>query len=524
MRVEIEGIGPVEFEDGTPQDVIDRTVKQIVTESSPAQKRVNEMPWQVRGLAGIGEAGLQAITGLGSTVAGGIAGLAKLGVGSDSPGDTVRKVQEFGTYQPRTAQGQRASDLLSFIPNAYTKAVHAGGDAIRGDSAGGLRDFLGTTFDVVGEGAPVGLGGVAALRAAAKAPPPLSPRQQALSAAQKEGYTVPPSLMDQRSYLEGLGGKARTAQLHSAKNADVTAKIAARELGFPEGTTLTPELLAKSRKTVYDQGYVPLKQRQAPLVADQTYWDEVGAPAQEIKQFRQSFPDVGSGHHKTPQLAGADELVALSDGMMNVNKISFDAAVERIRQLRFDASKNLKAFDDPAKSRLGHAQKAAAKSLEDLMERNLVAAGDQASLTKFRMAREYIAKSHTVEDAMNPVTGAVHARDLAKSDAPMKGGLKTAADFATAFPRAVQKAESFGGTPPISPLDSSMAAIMGATGAAATGGPGGLLAGGLPLLRPLAAPVTRAPFVQNSLVRNKPPLPPQVGLLPLLDPSYDKLR
>lgn len=64
---------------------------------------------------GLGEAALQGVTGLGSTVAGGLAGIA----GSVLPGPEgqgakwVKKVQEAGTYQPKSSAGQLASEMMA---------------------------------------------------------------------------------------------------------------------------------------------------------------------------------------------------------------------------------------------------------------------------------------------------------------------------------------------------------------------------------------------------------------------------
>lgn len=506
-------------DDWTPEQVMAQA-SSVIPQKSDVQKRVDEMPWQVRALTGIGEAGLQAVTGLGASVAGGFAGigdlaLSSIGKGSGAPGDTVRKVQELGTYQPRSAQGQRAADLLSIPMDIYTKGVRAVGDSVRGGDAGGGRDLLGTTVDVAGESLPALLGGVQALRSFRNSTPaPLTQKQQTLANAQKEGYTVPPSLMGERSWLEGIGGKARTAQLHSAKNEAVTTKIATRELGIPEGTPLTPEVLSDFKKGAYDIGYVPLKKNPAPLVADEKYLNEVVSLPARSDEIRGSFPDA--------PIAGSKAVEQLAVGQLQ-QQMTYGAAVERIRQLRFEADRNFKAFNDPEKMALAHAQRNAAKSLESLIERNLEVTGDSALLKNFRDARVAIAKANTVEDALNPATGVVSARDLAKSKAPMTGGLKTASDFARAFPRAVQKAESYGGTPPISPLDVSMGTLAGLGTSAATGNMSGLLAGGVPLLRPLAAPVTRAPFVQNGLARNPRQIPYEFAVLPALDPEQRRL-
>lgn len=522
MKTVQVGGDTVQFPDGMSDAEIEKVLQEhYKPQPSAAQKRLDAMPSFVQALLGTGEAGLQAATGLAGSVAGGIAGLADAGLslaggGSGAPGDTVRSVQRAVTYQPRTTQGKGASDLLGLPMELYAKAVRAGGDAVRGGDSGGARDFLGTTVDVGGESLPAILGGVGAIKALRNAPKPvLTPQEQVLADAQKEGFTVQPSLMGKSSYLEGAGGKYRTAQTHSANNAEQATRVAVEELKLPKDAVLTPATFDAYRDILYQRGYVPLKQRATPMAADQQYWADVSKPLQELRKVESSFPDA--------KVAGAGEIQSLTDGMMNVNKIGYEAAVERIRQLRFESKSEMRDYSNPAQMNLGIAKRNAADALEKLMERDLARSGDQGLLKSFRDAREYIAKSHTIEDATNPATGVVDARALAKKDAPLTGKLKVMSDFATAFPKAVQRVESFGGTPPISPLDVTAAQGAGLLGAAATGNPGALAMGGIPLLRPLAAPMTKSGFVQRGLVP-RPGIPPQFGLLPLLDPEQQQLR
>lgn len=82
----------------------------------------------------VGEVGLQAATGLGSTIAGGLAGVNQMAyeglkplVGGtpdwNKPAEAVRAVQDAGTYEPRSAAGQKTADFLSKVYEPYDKGV-----------------------------------------------------------------------------------------------------------------------------------------------------------------------------------------------------------------------------------------------------------------------------------------------------------------------------------------------------------------------------------------------------------------
>jgi hypothetical protein len=110
-------------------------------------------------------------TGLASTVAGGLAGigtglykLARTGSvdqAVDAGANTVKAVQEAGTYQPRTAEGQKMIEQfgsnynpLSWIPNASMAAGEKAGAAL--EQAG--YPAAGAIAQGVGAAAPMGLG------------------------------------------------------------------------------------------------------------------------------------------------------------------------------------------------------------------------------------------------------------------------------------------------------------------------------------------------------------------------------
>ena len=498
----------VELPETATEEEIEAAAMQMVAASKAPQvpefqQRIDKQPSFMRAALGASEAGLQAATGLPATVLGGLAGLgdtalSSFGAGSGSPGDTVRKVQGAMTYQPRTTQGQKVSEALAFPMEMYGKGVHKVGDVIRGDDAGGARDFLGTTFDVAGESLPALVGGKMMLNQAKSATrAPLTRQQQTLAAAQQEGYVVPPSQVGRPSWLEGAGGKIRTAQTASAKNAEVTNRLAVKELGLPEGTTITNDLLNRMRKDAYKNGYEPLKAHKAPVRADMQFLQDVLDLSKGADRLKIDFPNL--------TVAGAKKISDLADGVL-VQQMTAEGAVGVIKTLRSEANRNLswKAQPNADAVAYGQAQKAAAAAIEGLVERNLAQSGQTSLLEAFRAARVKIAKSHTVENALNDATGNVSARALAagKDADALTGGLKTAADFARGFTKSNQMPEMFGGTPPISPLDVSMGAAMAVGGQLAAGNVAGAAAGGIPLLRPFAAPMALRPGIQRGLLSN----------------------
>lgn len=135
---------------------------------------------------GILEGVAQTASGLGSSVVGGLSGLARTGynlLAGEGVDESVRlgaqtsaAVQNAGTYQPRTAGGQVVSDILSVPFNAAKAgASSVGGDigqAINGKKGRLIGESIGDiTPDVVGTIA----GGRGALKAAAPAPIELRP-------------------------------------------------------------------------------------------------------------------------------------------------------------------------------------------------------------------------------------------------------------------------------------------------------------------------------------------------------------
>lgn len=268
-------------------------------------------------------------------------------------------------------------------------------------------------------------------------------RDTTLAKGRQVGYTVNPTQANPsvtNRTLEGLAGKITTAQRAAEKNQAVTNKIARRSLGLPDDAPLTPETLENVRRGA-GAPYEQIKQVSAPFQADKAYVKALREIAKDNQAIARDFPEIAS--------KGLDKFVA----SLAKKEFSANGAIEAIKKLRFDAKALFKS-EDPAKVALAKANRKAADALEDLVGRNLTRLGQPTLKGQYQEARKLIARSYTVEDALNQGSGNVVSKNLAKAlnrGTPLEGDMKTAAQFAQTFPRATQEITS--SMPMVSPLD-----------------------------------------------------------------------
>jgi hypothetical protein len=250
--------------------------------------------------------------------------------------------------------------------------------------------------------------------------------------------------------LESVGGKAAVQQLASGRNQEVTNALAARSVGLSENQPITQANLREIRNRAGDV-YKSIKAA-GRITPDEQYFDDLAALRQSTAQIAQDFPDANIGSAKE-----VDDLVkSLAQG-------SFDAksAIEYIKQLRKAATGHLSGANaaDPAKQSLGMAQRDAAAALEEMVGRHLQQSGNPQLAKQFDEARRLIAKTYTVEGALE-TTGNVNAAKLAallRKGKPLSPELEQAARFAGAFPKAAAIPER-AGSPGVSALDFAMTA------------------------------------------------------------------
>ncbi|WP_225785496.1 hypothetical protein [Xenophilus sp. Marseille-Q4582] len=390
---------------------------------------------------------------------------------------------------PRVAQLGAAISSGGLTAQGASLATRAAGGAIAGGATAGLVDG-----EAAGSGALIGAalpGAVRGLGLAAnrlgsvvRGPEVATGIREAAQAGQAAGYVVPPTQVNPslvNRVMEGAAGKLSTAQNASARNQEVTNRLAREAIGAAD---LTPESLAAVRSTA-NAAYDALG-RSAPFVADDAFRSALQKATGNARAMTKDFPELRNS-----------EVEALVDGLSSRGEFGAQSTIEAIKQMRFNGSAN-RASLDPAKKALGSVQMKVAGALEDLIDRNLERTGQQELLTGYRAARQTLAKVYDIEKALNPTTGNVDAAKLAaalKKGKPLSGTLREAAEFAQAFPKAVQTPERMGSLPGTSPLDW---AAVGGIAAASGGNP--LSFAGL-AARPLARAAALSAPVQRGLVR-----------------------
>jgi hypothetical protein len=223
--------------------------------------------------------------------------------------------------------------------------------------------------------------------------------------------------------LESIGGKVATAQDAAVRNQGVFNSAGKSSLGLSQDAALTQEGLSALRAEAGDV-YGMLKGA-GQITTDAKYASDLARVASKFSGASKDFPELAKSE-VTDLVAGASK-----------KGFSSDSAVDLLSILRDKADKAYAGGDKG----LGKAYKEVSKALEDVIERNLEAAGNADLMSKFKDARQLIAKTYSVENAFNPSTGNVVGTKLAAQLAkkkPLSGDLLTAARFAQAFPKASQ--------------------------------------------------------------------------------------
>lgn len=316
-----------------------------------------------------------------------------------------------------------------------------------------------------------GLGG---LKKAVSGPAQTPQMQEAITAAREAGYVIPPSQAREsviNRLLEGTAGKVSTGQAASVKNQVVTNRLANETLGLAPDVPLTPAVL-----------------------------DSVRAEAGKAYQAVAGLGDFDvTGGVKLPAEVKVRSVLD-PYVMTSSNKVDAGELVRAWKQSNADATAYYRAYGrDANPETLAKAKQAAdaAKQIDSFLNTELKAKGLDDLLTELKAARVQIAKTYSVEDALNPVTGNVDAKKLAsrlEKGKPLSGGIETAGRFASQFKQAARTPESIGSTPGISPVD----VVLGGLGATLLGDFSGTAVGfGRPALRGAALSKT----VQNRLLQ-----------------------
>lgn len=323
-------------------------------------------------------------------------------------------------------------------------------EPVAAGESGTVNALLGGAGGAAGYGVGKGVAAVAnklTTRAAEKAAAN-SVKDATAVASRQAGYVIPPSQTNPtvvNRLAEGVAGKISTGQGASIKNQTVTNNLVAKELGLPVGQPIRATDLAAIRANA-GQAYDAVSSA-GVIRPTQAYSDALDNIVSPYVTASKSFPEAAPN----PIIGKIDEL----------RTPEFDAAsaVAKIRTLRADAD----AAYGAGNKELGKSLKSAAGALEDAIDSHLQAVNAPANMLKdFREARKLIAKTYSVQGALNDSTGNVAARKLATQLAkgrPLSGELEQVARFAQAFPKAADEVSS--SMPGLSPLDFGLTLATG---------------------------------------------------------------
>lgn len=311
--------------------------------------------------------------------------------------------------------------------------------------------------------------------------------RDAAQRAHAEGYVIPPADLSPGVLTElasGLSGKIKTAQVASERNQTISNNLARKALGLMPEQDLNIETLEGLRRQA-SAAYAPVAAA-GTVTPGRAYLGAINRALHPFRSQSASFPGA-----RVPGVVA--DLEALK-----TQQFDSGDALNMIRALRESADASYRTGEKMA----GKAYAQGAAALEDAIEAHLSGLGKPGAtlLSNFRDARQMIARTYSVQNALNPQTGSVNAVKLAadlRKGKPLSGELKTIAEVSQAFPKATQALKE--SPKQTSPLDVAMSLGM----AFGTGSPLGAAAiGAHPAARAalLSAPVQRG-AVQNAGTR-----------------------
>ena len=256
---------------------------------------------------------------------------------------------------------------------------------------------------------------------------PTSMRLMALKKANDAGLSVPPATTNPtltNRMLESLGGKVGTAQDASARNQPVIDALVKNDLGLKASDEVGSGTLSAIRLEQVKQGYAPIKGI-GTIRLDSKYANDLDAVASKYVKAEQGFPGLTKS-----EIPGIVE-------SLKQKSIDSDTAVDSLAVIREKADTAFGAGDKA----LGKSYKDAANALENAIERSLERRGQPELLSKYREARQMIAKTFSAEKALNPELGNFDANKFAQQlnrGKYLSGGMKKAGEASQAFKNATR--------------------------------------------------------------------------------------
>lgn len=379
----------------------------------------------------------------------------------------------------------------------------------------------------------------------------LNPTQQAtLREGQAAGYTVPPSTVNPsglNNTIESVAGKAAIGQEAAARNQRITNAMTARALGLADDTPITEDVLhgirdkagdAYKRVAELDPGgelrrlqvRSKIAQSMEPgPVTGLRITETTGTPATTGLRVGEIRDDAGrligmkvgkksegvqaalEGLKGKVVSRGQDVPGPLKGMKVSVTETRGGNPLEQLKQARADSNAFFKHYArsaDPESLRKARELVAKAKAIEQGFEQRALKSGKPELIEDLRKARELIAKTYDVERALNigdsNISAPILGRQLDQVGSKAKsGGIATIGKMAEAFPSVMREGAKVP-TAGVSGTDAAASAILGTLGYGA-GGPAGLTAAALPLMRPIARNLALSPTYQKYIAEGMSP-------------------
>lgn len=350
-------------------------------------------------------------------------------------------------------------------------------------------------------------------------------KKDLLKEARKEGIVVEPAAVHSgrpTELIESFGGKAPVAQLASIKNQPIINDLAARSIGLPKGTEITPAVLDEVKNTgglVYKEiadispraakALEELKQVRFDAGDHWKYYNKSGNP-EAGKMARKLTAQEGRLEQVIEEEAKKIVDVYAATGRVSPSASSQGTAPSFARPGQRQLESREVGFTTPSggKGTVGRPDPGAASNTINVEKVGSTTAGDPHILGRLRDSRKLIARAHDIERALIEGPGEVSAAALSamkRNGKKFTGELDLIARLNQAFGRSLRVASTVP-PPSVSGTDAITGMLMGSAGSAAFGPIGATLAA-VPLMRKPARELVLSKMFQDHLLKEVPTTP-----------------
>lgn len=324
--------------------------------------------------------------------------------------------------------------------------------------------------------------------------PTLSPTMNArkidtLKEGQAAGYVIQPSVVRKsaaNTALESVSGKGAIAQEQSIRNQAVTDNLAAKSIGLPEGTPLSPDVLDEVREVA-----------SAPYREIAAMSPKAASALEGLKEARFRMSEWYKYYFRSGDPTAGEKARAFEAQAKNYEKVIDKEANTVIPQYR------AKAQPPSTSKEVGFPLPATGKEVDIEMEfAGSRRAGPLDIMDRLKEGRKIIARTYDIERSMNPGDYHVSAPKigaLLRQGKPLDDELLVIGRFANAFPNAIRESANVPSPSP-SKLKAFESLALGAGGYGVGGPMGAAIGVGVPMLDTPARNLALSSWYQKRLI------------------------